>query len=76
MRNISNIHVPVLFVKGLKDTLIPKAQMDMLQNIHTALKKENFEYVVEDGTHNDTWYVGGLNYFKVLNEFLNHAARL
>lgn len=50
--------------------------MDMLQNIHTALKKENFEYVVEDGTHNDTWYVGGLNYFKVLNEFLNHAARL
>ena len=50
--------------------------MDMLQIIHTALKKENFEYVVEDGTHNDTWYVGGLNYFKVLNEFLNHAARL
>jgi len=76
VKNISNIHVPILFVKGLKDTLIPKAQMDRLQNIHSDLKKENFEYVVERGTHNDTWYMGGLNYFKTLNEFLSHAARL
>lgn len=76
IKKIPNLHTPILFVKGSSDQLIPKAQMDTLQQTYSNLKRENFEYVVEGGGHNDTWYVGGRQYFSAFNEFYNHCARL
>lgn len=55
---LPNVHVPILFIKGCRDMLIPKAQMDRLQSVHEGLKKESYCYEVEKGTHNDTWVVG------------------
>jgi fermentation-respiration switch protein FrsA (DUF1100 family) len=56
---ISNVHIPILFVKGCKDTLIPKGQMDRLQQTYARLKREHFEFQVPNGGHNDTWMAGG-----------------
>jgi hypothetical protein len=32
-------------------------------------------YVVKDGTHNDTWYVGGDEYIEKLSKFLESAMK-
>jgi predicted esterase len=32
------IKIPILFVKGARDALIPKTQMDRLQKIYSDLK--------------------------------------
>lgn len=56
---LPKVHIPILFIKGSKDTLIPKTQMDALHSLYRELKRENFELVVEEGTHNDTWIRGG-----------------
>ena len=36
---ISNIHIPILFIKGCRDALIPKCQMDKLQDLYSSLKR-------------------------------------
>ena len=43
LSKIEKVHVPILFIKGCKDTLIPKRQMDRLQNEYKALRRENYE---------------------------------
>ena len=36
---LPNVHVPILFVKGCKDKLIPKRQMDQLQDTYAKLRR-------------------------------------
>ena len=32
-------------------------------------------YIVKDGTHNDTWYMGGDDYIRELKKFLKEASK-
>jgi fermentation-respiration switch protein FrsA (DUF1100 family) len=57
---ISSIQSPVFFIKAEKDELIPKEQMDRLQKLCLA---QNYQYVVKNGTHNETWNLGITEYF-------------
>lgn len=73
---IHNVHIPILFIKGCKDELIPKVQMDKLHNIYQGLKRENFDLEVRAGTHNDTWIRGGEDYFLKMKEFMEYCSKL
>ena len=47
----------------------------MTVRLHDAAKSSVHKklYIVKDGTHNDTWYVGGNNYIEQLKKFFNKA---
>ena len=39
LSKIGKVHVPILFVKGCQDKLIPKSQMDRLHSKYSSLKR-------------------------------------
>ena len=45
---LRDLRTPILFVQGTRDSLCP---LDLLQNIRTEMKAENFLHVVEGGDH-------------------------
>jgi fermentation-respiration switch protein FrsA (DUF1100 family) len=63
IKKMKDVHVPVLFIKGKKDELVPTRLMDELENECLKSKSEHFSYEVEKGTHNDTWLRAGDQYF-------------
>jgi len=66
---IQMLKIPMLFILGLKDELIPTTQM--LQLYHSARSttyKDKFE--VLDGGHNDTWTKEVETYFEKINQFI------
>jgi abhydrolase domain-containing protein 13 len=71
--------VPILFLAGAKDELVPHRQMVELYN--TALqsaksysgneKKELIRmHVIPDGTHNESWLQGGYAYWDAIRNFM------
>lgn len=50
----------------------------MTQTLYAlATKSKHLKlYVVNGGTHNDTWYVGGQNYFDQIKAFINASMKL
>lgn len=63
IEKLPDVHVPILFIKGCRDMLIPKAQMDRLQRVHEGRRKEAYCFEVANGGHNDTWIAGLNEYF-------------
>jgi uncharacterized protein len=45
---LRDLRTPILFVQGTRDSLCP---LDLLQNVRTEMKAENFLHVVEGGDH-------------------------
>jgi uncharacterized protein len=45
---LRDLRTPVLFVQGTRDALCP---LDLLNNVRTEMKAENFLHVVEGGDH-------------------------
>jgi len=58
----------MLFISGLQDDLIHPNHMKELYDICKSEDKTLFTVV--NGTHNDTWHIGGKKYIKALQEFL------
>ena len=59
---IVDIEVPILFIVGTADEVIPHNHVRLLFNAaKKAMSKKFIE--VEGGHHNDTWFVGGSAYF-------------
>lgn len=75
-QKLRDVHVPALFIKGCKDLLIPKVQMDKLHQQYKDLRKEHFDLEIAEGTHNDTWAIERDQYFSRLKEFAEHCAKL
>eukprot|EP00472_Partenskyella_glossopodia_P003037 CAMPEP_0197526054 /NCGR_PEP_ID=MMETSP1318-20131121/16098_1 /TAXON_ID=552666 /ORGANISM="Partenskyella glossopodia, Strain RCC365" /LENGTH=296 /DNA_ID=CAMNT_0043080007 /DNA_START=218 /DNA_END=1108 /DNA_ORIENTATION=+ len=67
-KRIGSIQIPILFYSGLKDQLIPPAQM---QELYSAANKAVIKWMhtVEDGDHNNTVEKGGEGYFTKFCEF-------
>jgi uncharacterized protein len=65
---IAQVRSPLLFLHGQADQTIPLSMARRLYEPATAAK---FFYVVPGGDHNDTYLVGGREYFKVWQDFLN-----
>ena len=66
---ISNIHVPTLFISGLKDEIVNPKFMKELYN--TCKSKKKILYTVEDGMHNDT-NIKGKDYHKKIQELIEN----
>jgi len=68
-KTISQIKVPILFLSGEKDELVPAGHMTRLKN---ASKTNVCEFhTFPEGTHNDTWLVSGDRYWDVQKSFIN-----
>ncbi|CAN8072674.1 unnamed protein product [Agarophyton chilense] len=66
---INEIQVPILFLSGMQDALVPPEHMKKLR---AAARKAPFStmHIVENGGHNDTWWQGGGQYRREIREFL------
>lgn len=65
----SNLSIPVLYISGLKDELIPPAQMQRLYDLSTQSPDRRL-VKFSQGEHNNTFEIGAKEYDKTLVEFL------
>lgn len=65
---IQELKHPILFISGDSDQLVPPFHMKMLFDKARMSKHRDF-YSVAGGTHNDTWEVAGLEYYRRLRNF-------
>lgn len=69
---IKDIKVPLLFLTGQKDEMIPPSHSATLQA--SAEKSPHCRQVVfPEGTHNDTWEKGGDKYWESWTEFVEEC---
>jgi|LakMenEpi03Aug12_release.lakeMendotaPanAssembly.Ray.scaffolds.fasta_scaffold1329560_1 fermentation-respiration switch protein FrsA (DUF1100 family) len=72
---ILDVKSPILFIVGEKDEIVPKAMMTTLYDLaKTSFLRQKFS--VKDGTHNDTWIVGGIEYIEKMNSFFDKCIEL
>jgi fermentation-respiration switch protein FrsA (DUF1100 family) len=72
---IGAVATPILFISGLKDELIPPPQMERLYTsagVDADARKKMF--TVRDGTHNDTFYRGGREYYAEIAEHIDRCS--
>lgn len=73
--------VPILLLAGAKDELVPHQQMKQLYSIaqqnkslSTLAKKTASDliriHVIPNGTHNESWLQGGLEYWEAIRSFM------
>lgn len=68
LKAISSIKVPVMFIHGAADKLVPPSMMESLYNAcHTPKKK----FVVEGAGHGDAMTAAGKEYWKIVFSFLD-----
>ncbi|XP_054277023.1 protein ABHD13 [Macrosteles quadrilineatus] len=65
-RKVPHVQIPVLFISGQADTLVPPAMMRELHKLCPSPHKQLVS--VEAGTHNDTWACPG--YYASIATFL------
>lgn len=64
-RIVGNLRLPVLYVTGDQDEIVPHEQTLDLHRLTTNSVFTEL-YVVRGGTHNDSWYIAGPEYLKKL----------
>jgi hypothetical protein len=62
MSIVPSLNVPVLYLAGARDELVPHSHMLRLHK-STSLSRLNKIHIVKDGTHNETWIHGGQQYW-------------
>jgi uncharacterized protein len=67
LEKIKNIAIPKLIIHGDRDEIIPFAMGEAL--FGTAPGPKAF-YAIQGAGHNDTWVVGGKQYFETLGRFM------
>ena len=66
---VKNIKVPILFIHGSNDTLIPKNMTEELYN-KTTIEKEIF--IIDNAKHSETPYIDQDKYFNKIKEFIQN----
>jgi len=67
------LRVPVLYLAGKEDELVPPYHMQELYEASAKASPCARIHVVERGTHNDTWLKGGKRYWEVIRIFLSDS---
>lgn len=62
--------VPVLYLAGSDDELVPHEHMRMLYNASSKASVMARMYIIPGGTHNETWLRGGRAYWNQIRSFL------
>jgi len=68
--SISEIQIPILFISGRRDELVPSYMMDELYRLAVKSQGKKFMAVAE-GKHNNTWNVEGKKFYLKILEFIN-----
>ena len=66
---VKDIKLPMLFVSGSADTFVPTWMTHKLFGCATQAKFKDI-LIIEGGEHNNTFVVGGHNYFNKVEEFI------
>lgn len=64
---IKDIHIPVLFTHGDRDSIVP---IDLGKKLFEAANEPKYFYTIEGADHNDTYIVGGKEYYQQFKQFL------
>ena len=67
LEKIQNIRVPLLILHGDRDTVVP---YDQGHELFTAAPEPKSFYTITGAGHNDTYLVGGKEYFETLANFI------
>lgn len=66
---VPKLNVPILYLAGLRDELVPHSHMLDLFNASKLGKL----HVIPNGTHNETWVKGGPRYWDAIKAFMAEA---
>lgn len=66
------IKTPVLYLAGDSDELVPHDHMTRLFEYSSKASVYAKMHIIKGGTHNDSWMVGGAEYFDNIRSFLTH----
>lgn len=64
---IANIHVPILFTHGSADRTVP---IRLARRLYDAANPPKWFYEIAGADHNNTYLVGGEEYFRRINDFI------
>ena len=70
LSKIAWVDVPVMILHGDRDEIVP---FSMSRELFDAAKGPKRFYTIEGAGHNDTYYVGGPDYFEALREFVDEV---
>jgi hypothetical protein len=72
LARVPRLRMPLLVVQGDRDEIVPPAQG---RRLFDAAPEPKRYYGIPGAGHNDTFYVGGEVYWRVIAEFLDGVAR-
>lgn len=72
LKIVPKLKIPVLYLAGRRDQLVPHDHMLCLYRSTTAWKTI---HIVADGTHNETWMQGGQEYWDAMLGFITQAVQ-
>jgi pimeloyl-ACP methyl ester carboxylesterase len=67
------VKAPVLYLAGDRDELVPHDHMVKLFEYSSKASDYPQMHVIRGGTHNDSWMVGGGEYFVKFKAFMSHV---
>jgi fermentation-respiration switch protein FrsA (DUF1100 family) len=70
LEKISRLHVPKLIIHGDRDEIVP---FSMGERLYRAAKEPKFFVPLKGGAHNDTYIVGGEEYFRPFAAFARNS---
>jgi fermentation-respiration switch protein FrsA (DUF1100 family) len=70
LEKITRINVPKLIIHGETDEIVP---FPMGQKLYHAAKTPKYFYSIKNAGHNDTYVLGGKNYFDTLAAFVKDS---
>ena len=70
LEKIARINVPKLIIHGETDEIVP---FSMGQKLYHAAKTPKYFYSIKNAGHNDTYVLGGKNYFDTLAAFVKDS---
>jgi fermentation-respiration switch protein FrsA (DUF1100 family) len=68
LSKISRVRCPVLFIHGDRDEIVP---FEHSKTLFAAAPAPKAHYRIAGATHNDTYVVGGEEYFEKIREFVD-----
>ena len=71
-RIVPHLTMPVLYLAGANDQLVPHSHMKQLHKSTTSSSLAKM-HVVRGGTHNETWIQGGQDYWDAIVSFMKSA---
>lgn len=68
IENLQSITKPVLIIHGDKDNTVP---LEGAMKVFESANDPKQLYIIQGAGHNDTYFIGGYKYFKVIDDFIN-----